>query len=100
MILHVKFNPANFSGMLSTVTDPAGWKSIFSAVATSGIVLAFNGFKSSVELAGETKNLAVAIPLSTAGTVFACMVLYLGLQICFIGALDPAVLKNGWHQLN
>jgi amino acid transporter len=28
-----------------------------------------------------------------------CLLLYLGLQIAFIGALNPDVLKNGWHAL-
>lgn len=100
MILHTRFTPQNFSGMLTSTLSPHGWQAIFSAVATGGIVLAFNGFKSGVELAGETKNLAVAIPLSTAGSVIACLIIYLGLQICFIGALDPAYLKNGWQNLN
>lgn len=99
-ILHARFTPANFSGMISSTLSAQGWQAIFSAVATGGIVLAFNGFKSGVELAGETKNLALAIPLSTAGAVLACVVIYLGLQICFIGALDPASLQNGWHNLN
>ncbi len=99
--LHVRFNPENFTGMLSATASISGWQAILSAVATSGIVLAFNGFKSGVELAGETKNLAVSIPLSTAGTVFACMLLYLGLQVCFIGSLDPAMLKQqGWQHLS
>jgi len=55
-ILHVRFTPHNFSGMLSSTLSSEGWQAIFSAVATGGIVLAFNGFKSGVELAGETKN--------------------------------------------
>jgi amino acid transporter len=99
-IFHARFHPANFSGMFSSVMSSHGWQAIFSAVATGGIVLAFNGFKSGVELAGETKKLAIAIPLSTAGSVIACLLLYLGLQICFIGALDPSTLKDGWHHLN
>jgi len=99
-ILQSRFIAANFSGMLSTTASSHGWQAIFSAVATGGIVLAFNGFKSGVELAGETKNLGLAIPLSTAGTVIACLLLYLGLQVCFIGALDPASLKGGWQNLS
>lgn len=99
-IFRHQFNAVNFTGMLSSTLSPQGWQAIFSAVATSGIVLAFNGFKSGVELAGETNNLKVAIPLSTAGSVLACLLLYLGLQICFIGAIDPALLKNGWQHLN
>ena len=100
MIINTKFTAANFAGTFSTVSTSHGWQAIFSAVATGGIVLAFNGFKSGVELAGETKNLAVAIPLATAGTVIACLILYLGLQVAFIGALDPALLSNGWQNLN
>jgi amino acid transporter len=99
-ILHTQFNSANFSGMASYTSSAQGWHAIFSAIATSGIVLAFNGFKSGAELAGETKNLAIAIPLSTVGSVIACLLIYLGLQVCFIGALDPNILKNGWHNLN
>lgn len=99
-IIHIRFNPANFNGMLATATTAHGWQTIFSAVATGGIVLAFNGFKSGVELAGEAKKLSIAIPLSTIGSVAACLLIYLGLQICFIGALDPAALQNGWQNLN
>src|SRR5690606_10389245 len=43
-IFHIRFNPANFAGMAASTLTPEGWKSIFSAVATGGIVLAFNGF--------------------------------------------------------
>ncbi len=100
MILKTQFVAANFNGMLTTAATTQGWQAIFSAVATGGIVLAFNGFKSGVELAGETRNLSLAIPLSTAGTVIACLLLYLGLQVSFIGALDPAALQNGWQNLN
>ncbi len=99
-ILKVQFNPQNFAGLLTSATTTHGWKTILSAVATGGVVLAFNGFKSGVEMAGETKNLKVAIPLATAGAVLACLLLYLGLQVAFIGALDPALLKNGWSNLN
>lgn len=99
-ILQTRFIPANFSGMWSATTSSAGWQAILSAVATGGIVLAFNGFKSGVEMAGEAKNLSFAIPLSTAGAVIACLFLYLGLQICFIGALSPDTFKNGWSHLN
>jgi len=99
VIMHAKFIPGNFSGLMASTSTLGGWKMILSAVATSGIVLAFNGFKNGVELAGETKNLKVAIPLSTIGSVVACLLLYLGLQICFIGALDPTSIAGGWQNL-
>lgn len=99
-LIGTRFNTANFTGLVSSTGSAQGWQSIMSAVATAGVVLAFNGFKSGVELAGETKKLALAIPLSTAGSVVACLLLYLGLQICFIGALDPSTIANGWSNLN
>tara|TARA_R110000868_G_scaffold318196_1_gene578981 strand:- start:586 stop:2187 length:1602 start_codon:yes stop_codon:yes gene_type:complete len=99
LIFKARFTPANFAGMGEAVMSKQGWQAIFSGVATGGIVLAFNGFKSGVELAGEAKKLSIAIPLSTVGAVIACLFLYLGLQICFIGALDPALLKGGWQNL-
>lgn len=99
-IVRQRFDLHNFNGLFSSAASSQGWKAIFSAVATSGIVLAFNGFKNGIELAGETKKLSIAIPLSTAGSVFACLLLYLGLQACFIGALDAQTLKNGWQQLS
>jgi amino acid transporter len=99
-IFHAQFYPSNFSGMTSSLFSADGLKAIFSAVATGGIVLAFNGFKSGVELAGEAKKLSIAIPLSTVGSVAACLLLYLALQICFMGAIDPAALQNGWQNLN
>lgn len=100
LIFKTRFVTSNFAGMGDAVLSAHGWQAIFSGVATGGIVLAFNGFKSGVEMAGEAKNLKVAIPLSTAGSVAACLLIYLGLQVCFIGALDPALLKNGWPQLS
>lgn len=99
-IFNARFTIGNFADFSHGVGTAEGWKAIFTAVATGGIVLAFNGFKTGVELAGETKNLAVALPLATAGSVMACLILYLGLQICFIGAIDPASLSGGWKNLS
>lgn len=99
-LFNARFIPGNFAGFTDGMTSVDGWKAIFTAVATGGIVLAFNGFKTGVELAGETKNLKIAMPLATAGSVLVCLLLYLGLQVCFIGGLDPHLLSNGWQKLN
>ncbi len=100
VIMNARFNSQNFSGMIETTLSLEGWQTILAAIATSGIAFAFNGFKNSVELAGEAKKLAIAIPLSTAGSVIACLFIYIALQVCFIGALDSASLRGGWQHLN
>lgn len=96
MFLHTNFHPANF-----LIGDEAvNWQQILTAVASGGIAFAFTGFKHGVELAGETKKSALAIPLAVVGSVVCCLVLYLGLQIAFIGALSPANLVHGWHEIS
>ena len=97
-LLTISFHPQNFIGM-GSVSTPGNWHAILSAVATGGIAFAFTGFKHGVELAGETKKLQVAIPLAIVGSVVICLLLYLGLQVAFIGALSPDALKNGWENV-
>ena len=86
-LMSKNFYPQNFIS-LSSETASDGWQAVFSAVALGGIAFAFTGFKHGVELAGEAKNLSLSIPLATVGSISACLLLYLGLQVAFIGALD------------
>ena len=100
MLITTSFNPHNFIGWIPSESSTSGWQNILAAVATGGVAFAFTGFKHGVELAGETKNMAIAIPLAVVGSVVCCMILYLGLQIAFIGALSPEALANGWKNIS
>lgn len=104
-LIMVSFHASNFAGMMyssnSATTSFGGhWQAILTAVASGGVAFAFTGFKHGVELAGEAKRSAFAIPLAIVGSVVGCLILYIGLQIAFIGALDPVSLKNGWGHLS
>lgn len=99
VFLHVSFHPANFIGAFS-YGKTSSWHAILTAVATGGIAFAFTGFKHGVELAGEAKRLAVTIPLAVVGSVICCLLLYVGLQIAFIGALNPIDFSQGWDHLS
>ena len=99
-LIHNSFYTENFNGMSASVFSATGWHGILTAVATAGVAFAFTGFKHGVELAGETKNMAVAIPLAIIGSVIACLALYLLLQLAFIGAVHPTSLLGGWDQLS
>lgn len=98
-LIRVNFHPTNFIGMFSG-SGTNSWQAILTAVATGGVAFAFTGFKHGVELAGEAKRLAVTIPLAIVGSVVCCLLLYLGLQVAFIGALNPEALANGWQNLS
>lgn len=98
-LLRVSYHPQNFSSLSSSFSAD-GWKAILAAVATGGIAFAFTGFKHGVELAGEAKRSAFAIPLAIVGSVVCCMLLYIGLQYAFIAALDPHYLAQGWQNIS
>lgn len=98
--LHTRFYPSNFARLVPDVFSMHHWKAILSAVASGGIAFAFTGFKHGVELAGETIDSALAIPLAVIGSIGCCLILYLGLQIAFIGALPQAALLHGWQHIS
>ena len=98
MLIHSQFHPENFFGV-DTLNTAHRWELILSAVATGGIAFAFTGFKHGVELAGETTKTQIAIPLAIVGSVIVCLLLYLGLQIAFIGTMRHSDLINGWSHL-
>ncbi len=99
LIIHTRFVPSNFNGMHVFMLT-GDWHGVLAAIATGGIAFAFTGFKHGVELAGETKNTQWAIPLAILGSVVICLLLYLGLQIAFIGSLLPASFSQGWAHLS
>jgi amino acid transporter len=62
---------------------------ILTAVATSGIVFSYNGFQSPVNLAGEARNPGRSVPFAIFGSIALSTVVYLLLQVAFIGAVAP-----------
>lgn len=99
-LMQNSFHLSNFAGIHDNLFSATGWHAILTAVATGGIAFAFTGFKHGVELAGEAKQLKLAIPLAIVGSVICCSLLYLALQAAFIGAIDPVELNNGWSNLS
>lgn len=79
---------------------PNGWSGVLTAVATSGIVFAFNGFQSPINLAGEAKNPGRSIPIAVISSIVMAGVIYILLQTAFIGGVTPDMLRSGWSHLN
>lgn len=93
------FHGSNFT---SSGFAPEGVHGVFTAIATSGIVFSYLGFRQGIELAGETDNPRRNVPIAVIGSVLLTGVLYIALQVAFIGSLDPAVLlsSGSWAQLS
>ncbi|MFY9915353.1 MAG: APC family permease [Nocardioidaceae bacterium] len=81
---------------------PAGWSGVFTAIATSGIVFSFLGFRQGVELAGETSNPHKYVPITVIGSVVLTGIIYIALQVAFLGSVQPSDLANsdGWAKLD
>ena len=91
------FHPENFSVGIHGELHKTDFPSILTAVAIAGIVFSFNGFQSPVNLAGEAKNPGRNVPFGVIGSILLATVVYLLLQVAFLGATDPAVLaEGGW----
>jgi amino acid transporter len=96
------FHSSNFS--LDTADGngfaPYGLKSAFEAIPAAGIAFSFLGWRQGIELAGETDNPRRNVPLTLIGSVVICGILYILLQVAFIGAQDPSKLsQHGWHDV-
>lgn len=72
---------------------------VFTALPLAGIVFSLLGFRTAIDLAGETANPGRSLPIAVVGSVVLVAIIYVFLQIAFISALDPAELKNGWGSL-
>lgn len=93
------FHPANFTHATAGGFLPFGWHGVFSSIATAGIVFSYLGFRQGVELAGESKNPSRNVPIAVLGSIAICGVIYVALQIAFIGALPDKALDNGWAHI-
>ncbi|HTV98410.1 MAG TPA: APC family permease [Steroidobacteraceae bacterium] len=93
------FHAANFRVGIHGAAHVSDAASILTAVATSGIVFSYNGFQSPVNLAGEARHPGRSIPVAIFGSLLLSTVVYLLLQIAFLGAVGPKHLSEGWAAL-
>ena len=104
LLVIAAFFLAAFHGENFTSHDfaPAGVHGIFTAIATSGIVFSYLGFRQGIELAGETDNPRRNVPIAVIGSVLVTALIYVLLQVAFVGSLDPRTLasSDGWANLS
>src|SRR6201996_1025634 len=79
---------------------PTGIPGILAAVATGGVLFAYQGFEQAIQFGGETSNPKRNIPFAVIGAMLIGTVMYILLQLVFIGALNPGSAKHGWANLS
>ena len=82
--------------------DPHGYNvdGIFTALPSAGIVFSYLGFRTAIDLGGESSNPGRHIPMAVIGSVLLAAVVYIGLQVAFLLALRPQDLTHGWANLS
>jgi amino acid transporter len=98
MLLSVDFHASNFHAIGGFA--PYGLHGILTALPLGGVVFSFMGYNSAIQLAGEAKNPQRAMPIALLGSLLFCIILYVALQLVFIGALKPSFLSQGWSKLS
>jgi amino acid transporter len=90
----VNFHASNFTA--ADGFTPFGAKGVLAAVSTSGIIFALLGFEQADQLAGESARPKRDIPRAVIFSVVIGAVIYMALQIVFLGALPHSQIGSSW----
>ena len=96
-LMVTRFHGSNFRAAGGFM--PFGWHGVFSAMATGGVIFAYQGFEQAVQIGGESRNPGRNIPLAVVGAMILGVVIYVLLQVAFLAALQPSNLSHGWTKL-
>ncbi|GAA1253403.1 APC family permease [Kitasatospora nipponensis] len=92
-----EFHGSNFT---SQGFAPFGARGVLSAISTSGVIFALLGFEQAIQWAGESTNPRRDIPRAVLGSVLIGSVVYILLQVVFIGSMPASAFAGGWGALN
>ncbi|MDI5967408.1 APC family permease [Streptomyces sp. SL13] len=92
------FHKHNFTGHGGFA--PYGYAAPLSAIATAGVIYAYTGFQGPIDLAAEAKDPKRDIPRAVMTALGLSMVVYLALQLAFVGAIPGSDLLHGWQGID
>ena len=92
-VLFTFFKPQNF---YSQGFAPFGLSGVQMAVSAGGIIFAYLGLTPIISVASEVKNPQRTIPIALILSVLLSTVIYVLLQVAFLGGVPTEMLANGW----
>lgn len=93
-LIFTTFHSSNFTAGGGFM--PYGFHGVFAALAL-GVIFAAEGFEQAIQVGGETINPQKNIPRAVIISMVIGIVIYLLLEVAFIGSLNPANLIHGWQ---
>ncbi|AOI75670.1 APC family permease [Burkholderia sp. NRF60-BP8] len=79
---------------------PFGMPGIEMAVSAGGIIFAYLGLTPIVSVASEVRNPQRTIPIALILSILLSTLIYVLLQLAFIGSIPTAMLAAGWHDVS
>jgi amino acid transporter len=92
-ILLAHFQPQN---MTVRGFAPFGFSGVEGAVSAGGIIFAYLGLTPIISVASEVRNPQRTIPIALILSVLLSTVIYLLLQVAFLGSIPTHLLAQGW----
>lgn len=100
-LIYSGFHPGNFDNTTEGGFMPFGWGSIFISIISCGVVMSFNGFQTPLTFSEEIKSPRTMLPIAVVGSILISLVLYILLQVAYVGSLSPTLLTHsGWAGIN
>jgi amino acid transporter len=93
VLLIVSFTGSNFSA--GGGFAPFGAKGIFTALPL-GVVFALQGFEQAIQIGGESRDPQHDIHRAVIISMIVGVIIYLLLEVAFIGAIDPKNVTHNW----
>ncbi|MGN6789595.1 MAG: APC family permease [Rhodanobacteraceae bacterium] len=91
------FRPANLT---THGFAPFGFAGVAGAVSAGGIIFAYLGLTPIVSVAGEVRDPQRTIPIALILSVALSTIIYLLLQVAFLGSVPAATVAHGWHGID
>jgi amino acid transporter len=97
-LIVTQFKASNFTA--GDGFAPDGAKGVLAAIATGGVLFAYQGFEQAIQFGGETSNPKRNIAFAVIGAMVIGTIMYILLQLAFLGALNPHDAAHGWSNLS
>ncbi|AKP68489.1 amino acid:proton symporter [Companilactobacillus ginsenosidimutans] len=79
---------------------PNGTSSVFLAISSAGVIFSYVAFQTLINLGNDIRNPSVNIRRGIVISLSISAVIYILLQVVFIGSLPTSVVSKGWSSIN
>lgn len=98
-LVSAHFNFSNMGSSFSTFM-PNGSSSIFLAISSAGVIFSYVAFQTVINLGNDIKKPSVNIRRGIVISLLVSALIYICLQIVFIGSLPSSIVSKGWGALD